>query len=187
MSGTVLNIYLLFFWSWKFDYWSWTFDYLKAIFSFNGVDVVWNLYCLDSGKYVIFNGLLQFIIYTKEKNTILFTDPPPVSSHATVTFTDFVFFFYCIGTQLDRESTVMYCWSYVLLICLHKGQMSKSRKPTASSCPILILVCYISLLLWFISEKLEWVVQVTSNELIALRNSVSLKLLANLHIQPVSF
>jgi len=25
--------------------------------------------------YVIFNGLLQFIIYTKEKNTILFTNP----------------------------------------------------------------------------------------------------------------
>lgn len=33
----------------------------------------------DSGKYIAFNGLLQFISYTKEKNAILFTYPPPVS------------------------------------------------------------------------------------------------------------
>lgn len=34
----------------------------------------------DYGKYVVFNGLLQLIIYTKEKNAILFTYPPAVSS-----------------------------------------------------------------------------------------------------------
>jgi len=33
----------------------------------------------DLGKYVVFNGVLQFISYTKEKNAILFTYPPPVS------------------------------------------------------------------------------------------------------------
>ena len=32
------------------------------------------------GTYVVFNGLLQLIIYTKEKNAILFTYPPVVSS-----------------------------------------------------------------------------------------------------------
>ncbi|KAF5752553.1 putative signal peptidase complex subunit 2 [Tripterygium wilfordii] len=31
---------------------------------------------LDCHTYVIFNGLLQLIIYTKEKNAILFTYPP---------------------------------------------------------------------------------------------------------------
>lgn len=34
----------------------------------------------NSGKYVVFNGILQFIVYTKEKNAILFTYPPAVSS-----------------------------------------------------------------------------------------------------------
>ncbi|KAF3775928.1 putative signal peptidase complex subunit 2 [Nymphaea thermarum] len=38
---------------------------------------------LDSGKYVIFNGLLQLIIYTKEKNAILFTYPPAGSFNST--------------------------------------------------------------------------------------------------------
>ncbi|KAE9465229.1 hypothetical protein C3L33_02862, partial [Rhododendron williamsianum] len=33
----------------------------------------------DSGKYIVFNGILQLIIYTMEKNAILFTYPPPVS------------------------------------------------------------------------------------------------------------
>ncbi|CAB4270897.1 unnamed protein product [Prunus armeniaca] len=33
----------------------------------------------DSGKYIVFNGLLQLIIYTKEKNAILFTYPPAVT------------------------------------------------------------------------------------------------------------
>ena len=33
----------------------------------------------DFGKYVVLNGVLQFISYTKEKNAILFTYPPPVS------------------------------------------------------------------------------------------------------------
>ncbi|XP_059669230.1 signal peptidase complex subunit 2-like [Cornus florida] len=33
----------------------------------------------DSGKYIVFNGLLQLIIYTKGKNAILFTYPPAVS------------------------------------------------------------------------------------------------------------
>lgn len=28
--------------------------------------------------YVVFNGLLQFLVYTKEKNAILFTYPPEV-------------------------------------------------------------------------------------------------------------
>ncbi|KAK9186570.1 hypothetical protein WN944_017958 [Citrus x changshan-huyou] len=35
---------------------------------------------LDSGKYIVFNGILQLIIHTKEKNAILFTYPPEVSS-----------------------------------------------------------------------------------------------------------
>lgn len=33
----------------------------------------------DSGKYILFNVILQLIVYTKEKNVILFTYPPPVS------------------------------------------------------------------------------------------------------------
>lgn len=33
----------------------------------------------DSGKYIVFSGILQLIIYRKEKNAILFTYPPPVS------------------------------------------------------------------------------------------------------------
>ncbi|PON97350.1 Signal peptidase complex subunit [Trema orientale] len=38
---------------------------------------------LDSGKYIVFNGLLQLIIYTKEKNAILFTYPPAGSFTST--------------------------------------------------------------------------------------------------------
>ncbi|GAB2233561.1 hypothetical protein Droror1_Dr00002787 [Drosera rotundifolia] len=38
---------------------------------------------LDFGKYVIVNGLLQLIVYTKEKNAILFTYPPPGSFDST--------------------------------------------------------------------------------------------------------
>ncbi|XP_076942839.1 signal peptidase complex subunit 2-like [Bidens hawaiensis] len=34
-----------------------------------------------SGKYVIFNGILQLIIYTKEKNAFLFTYPPAGSAY----------------------------------------------------------------------------------------------------------
>jgi hypothetical protein len=34
----------------------------------------------DSGKYIVFNGLLQLFLYTKEKNAILFTCPPAVRS-----------------------------------------------------------------------------------------------------------
>ena len=34
-----------------------------------------NAFNLDSGKYVVFNALLQLIIYVKEKNAILFTYP----------------------------------------------------------------------------------------------------------------
>ncbi|KAL9688731.1 hypothetical protein QQ045_033155 [Rhodiola kirilowii] len=34
-----------------------------------------NCLVLHSGKYVVVNGLLQLIIYTKEKNAILFTHP----------------------------------------------------------------------------------------------------------------
>ncbi|GAV56794.1 SPC25 domain-containing protein [Cephalotus follicularis] len=41
------------------------------------------LVVLDSGKYVLFNGLLQLIIYTKEKNAILFTYPPAGSFTST--------------------------------------------------------------------------------------------------------
>lgn len=41
---------------------------------FSGALVIFN-----SGKYVVFNGILQFIVYTKEKNAILFTYPPAVS------------------------------------------------------------------------------------------------------------
>ena len=33
----------------------------------------------DYGKYVVLNGVLQLILYTKEKNAILFTYPPQVS------------------------------------------------------------------------------------------------------------
>lgn len=32
-----------------------------------------------SRKYIVFSVLLQVITYTKEKDTILFTHPPPVS------------------------------------------------------------------------------------------------------------
>ena len=32
----------------------------------------------DYGKYVVLNGVLQLILYTKEKNAILFTYPPEV-------------------------------------------------------------------------------------------------------------
>ncbi|XP_058089369.1 signal peptidase complex subunit 2-like [Magnolia sinica] len=35
------------------------------------------------GKYVVFNGLLQLIIYKKEKNAILFTYPLPGSFNST--------------------------------------------------------------------------------------------------------
>ncbi|XP_008784307.2 probable signal peptidase complex subunit 2 [Phoenix dactylifera] len=35
------------------------------------------------GLYIVFNGLLQFISYTKEKNAILFTYPPPGSFNST--------------------------------------------------------------------------------------------------------
>ncbi|KAE8712077.1 putative signal peptidase complex subunit 2 [Hibiscus syriacus] len=38
---------------------------------------------LDSGKYIVFNGVLQLIIYTKEKNAILFTYPPAGSVTST--------------------------------------------------------------------------------------------------------
>ncbi|XWS56680.1 hypothetical protein CRYUN_Cryun09bG0106400 [Craigia yunnanensis] len=38
---------------------------------------------LDFGKYIAFNGLLQLIIYTKEKNAILFTYPPTGSVTST--------------------------------------------------------------------------------------------------------
>ncbi|KAL0539513.1 hypothetical protein IC582_023728 [Cucumis melo] len=37
----------------------------------------------NSGKYVVFNGILQFIVYTKEKNAILFTYPPAGSFTST--------------------------------------------------------------------------------------------------------
>ncbi|KAK1571991.1 hypothetical protein Q3G72_025759 [Acer saccharum] len=37
----------------------------------------------DSGKYIVFNGLLQLIIHTKEKNAILFTYPPEGSFTST--------------------------------------------------------------------------------------------------------
>ena len=32
----------------------------------------------DYNKYVVLNGVLQLILYTKEKNAILFTYPPEV-------------------------------------------------------------------------------------------------------------
>ncbi|XP_072979667.1 signal peptidase complex subunit 2-like [Typha angustifolia] len=35
------------------------------------------------GLYIVFNGLLQFISYTKEKNAILFTYPPAGSFNST--------------------------------------------------------------------------------------------------------
>ncbi|KAE8732886.1 putative signal peptidase complex subunit 2 [Hibiscus syriacus] len=38
---------------------------------------------LDAGKYVVFNGVLQLIMYTKEKNAILFTYPPAGSVTST--------------------------------------------------------------------------------------------------------
>ncbi|KAG6758255.1 hypothetical protein POTOM_038593 [Populus tomentosa] len=38
---------------------------------------------LDSGKYIIFNGLLQLIIHLKEKNAILVTYPPKGSFTST--------------------------------------------------------------------------------------------------------
>ncbi|KAH7548199.1 hypothetical protein JRO89_XS14G0082400 [Xanthoceras sorbifolium] len=37
----------------------------------------------DSGKYIVFNVILQLIIYTKEKNAILFTYPPDGSFTST--------------------------------------------------------------------------------------------------------
>ncbi|XP_061356712.1 signal peptidase complex subunit 2-like isoform X2 [Gastrolobium bilobum] len=36
-----------------------------------------------SGTYIVFNGMLQLIIYTKEKNAILFTYPPAGSFTST--------------------------------------------------------------------------------------------------------
>lgn len=54
---------------------------LLGLGSFNAMQVIW--WCshviFNSGKYVVFNGILQFIVYTKEKNAILFTYPPAVS------------------------------------------------------------------------------------------------------------
>ncbi|XVF83870.1 hypothetical protein PTKIN_Ptkin16aG0528100 [Pterospermum kingtungense] len=41
------------------------------------------LLILDSGKYIVFNVLLQLIIYAKEKNAILFTYPPAGSVTST--------------------------------------------------------------------------------------------------------
>ncbi|URE05166.1 Signal peptidase complex subunit [Musa troglodytarum] len=43
------------------------------------------LFCFffDLGKYVVFNGLLQCISYTKEKNAFLFTYPPSGSFNST--------------------------------------------------------------------------------------------------------
>ncbi|KAB5538723.1 hypothetical protein DKX38_016256 [Salix brachista] len=38
---------------------------------------------LDSGKYIVFNGLLQLIIHLKEKNAILATYPPKGSFTST--------------------------------------------------------------------------------------------------------
>lgn len=38
-----------------------------------------HMFYLDYGKYIIFNAILQVIVYTKEKNAILFTYPPAVS------------------------------------------------------------------------------------------------------------
>ncbi|PPD98751.1 hypothetical protein GOBAR_DD04183 [Gossypium barbadense] len=38
---------------------------------------------LDSGKYIVFNVILQLISYTKEKNAIMFTYPPPGSVTST--------------------------------------------------------------------------------------------------------
>uniref|UniRef100_A0A0D3BQE5 Signal peptidase complex subunit 2 n=2 Tax=Brassica TaxID=3705 RepID=A0A0D3BQE5_BRAOL len=37
----------------------------------------------DYGKYVVLNGVLQLILYTKEKNAILFTYPPEGSFTST--------------------------------------------------------------------------------------------------------
>ncbi|CAF1808138.1 unnamed protein product [Brassica oleracea] len=37
----------------------------------------------DYGKYVVLNGVLQLILYTKEKNAILFTNPPEGSFTST--------------------------------------------------------------------------------------------------------
>lgn len=34
---------------------------------------------LDASTYIVFNGILQLIIHTKEKNAIMFTHPPAVS------------------------------------------------------------------------------------------------------------
>uniref|UniRef100_A0A7N0T9K9 Signal peptidase complex subunit 2 n=1 Tax=Kalanchoe fedtschenkoi TaxID=63787 RepID=A0A7N0T9K9_KALFE len=42
-----------------------------------------NCLTLDSGKYVLVNGLLQLIVHTKEKNAILFTHPPEGSFTST--------------------------------------------------------------------------------------------------------
>lgn len=43
-----------------------------------------HLFYLDYGKYIIFNVILQVIVYTKEKNAILFTYPPTVSYYILV-------------------------------------------------------------------------------------------------------
>lgn len=37
----------------------------------------------DSSTYIVFNGILQLIIYIKEKNAILFTYPPTVSHYSS--------------------------------------------------------------------------------------------------------
>ncbi|KAH0469672.1 hypothetical protein IEQ34_001230 [Dendrobium chrysotoxum] len=46
-------------------------------------ELVCVMFFFDYGKYVVLNGILQFISYTKEKNAILFTYPPPGSFNST--------------------------------------------------------------------------------------------------------
>lgn len=53
----------------------------------------------DTGKYVVLNGILQLIIYFKEKNAILFTYPPPVSHPS---------FFVCLHLALFHSDGVLF-------------------------------------------------------------------------------
>ncbi|KAE8717733.1 putative signal peptidase complex subunit 2 [Hibiscus syriacus] len=70
---------------------------------------------LDYGKYIVFNGALQLIAYTKEKKAILFTYPPAGS----VTSTGLV-----VSTKLPRFSDL-----YTLTIASADPKSISAGKP----------------------------------------------------------
>ena len=71
---------------------------------------------LDSGKYVVLNGVLQLIIYIKEKNAILFTYPPKVrfsfGSECNESAKLEVEFYLCLLADIS----VMLCEPYIFAV-----------------------------------------------------------------------